>query len=318
MSSDVEQEKDLILQDQNDAYLKRMKDSKGEPAVLKARFVTLRSHLPDGFVFAFEGNDDKTVYSHWIRKLSPGLIYEHFLCNGKFFVLQLKGILERDLNGLDKQVYFFVDRDFDDLQGSEATDRIFMTDQYSIENYLVCESVVDEVLKHEVHCHSEPKIRRSIVDLFSKAYSQFLNVTKEHNHYLFAVRRIGIDATPTGSVNRLVEVRIDEVTRCDVSVFSAIGAVRPLTDEELEGYREEFEALTPTQRYRGKFAYIFLMRWLQRVCFERNAEESDHFSGIMNFSEARAASPTLDSLAAKSLPPCGLGEFLTRCEREAA
>lgn len=34
-------------------------------------------------VFAFEGVDDKTVYYHWIKSLSPELTYEFFVCKGK-------------------------------------------------------------------------------------------------------------------------------------------------------------------------------------------------------------------------------------------
>ena len=305
---------EVLGNDSDLLYLDRMKKSKTAPSVLKIQFINLRAELPEGLIFAFEGDDDKKVYSYWIRQCTTDLVYEPFPCKGKFFVLQLRNILERDLSGLAKDVYFFVDRDFDELQGNSPSERIFMTDHYSIENYLVCEQVVEEVLKNEIHCHAEPAIRRQLLGLFTKVYEEFLDVTKEHNFHLFVACKVGIEATPTGSAVRLAKIEVDSVTACDFPVQDALQAARTPTEQELREYRPSFDSVQPcASRYRGKFAYSFMMKWIQRVCYERNAEASAYFSGIMNSSEAKAAPPTLDSLAAKSRPPSGLREFLVQC-----
>ncbi len=61
---------------------------------------------------------NKPVFIQWIRRLSPDLTYEPFLANGKRKSLALRKSLRQDLGNLREGVYFFVDRDFDDLQGT--------------------------------------------------------------------------------------------------------------------------------------------------------------------------------------------------------
>jgi hypothetical protein len=42
---------------------------------------------------------------------------------------------------------FFVDRDFDDLQGRLPDNTVYMTETYSIENCIVCREVLEDILK---------------------------------------------------------------------------------------------------------------------------------------------------------------------------
>ena len=70
-------------------------------------------------MLVFEGDDDKIVYGQWIRRVRPTLRYEPFPCGGKKEVRELKNALARDLAHLDDGVFFFVDRDFNDLLGFE-------------------------------------------------------------------------------------------------------------------------------------------------------------------------------------------------------
>jgi hypothetical protein len=78
-------------------------------------------------------------------------------------------------------VYFFVDRDFDDLQGRSAHERLFITNKYSVESYLVCDRLLEELLKIEFHCNGHAAVRTKIIEKFKKAYEAFLTVTKEVN-----------------------------------------------------------------------------------------------------------------------------------------
>lgn len=138
------------------ALIESMRDAREVPAVMKSQLAALRVVDPEVCVIAFEGIDDKTVYYHWIKQIVPKFVYEPFVCKGKAKVLQFKKMLEQDLGELSKGVLYVIDRDFDDLCGHQSAEELFMTQTYSFENYLVNESVLDELLKNELHCHAEP------------------------------------------------------------------------------------------------------------------------------------------------------------------
>jgi hypothetical protein len=104
-------------------------------------------------------------------------------------------MIDRDLGGLSEGVYFFIDRDFDDLRGHAPSSDLFMTDAYSVENYLISEGVLEEVLKNEFHCHAEPAFRHDVIQLFKKVHEDFLAVTREINYRLFVARRLKIELT---------------------------------------------------------------------------------------------------------------------------
>ena len=299
--------------DERDYYLEAMKAAKTGSAVLKTRLALVKSQIADKFVFVFEGDDDKTVYANWFKKCATNLSYanyEPFPCGGKYFVLQLKQVIDRDLNDIGVGVYFFVDRDFDDLQDLVIDETIFMTDFYSIENYIVTREVLESVLVNEVQCHGEPEIRDRVVALFEEVYQQFLTLTREHNNRLFLARQLKIKAEIVGNVNRLASVQLSDVTNCNFSLTQAIELEREATPEEVATLQPIFEQLDGRIRYRGKFALLFFMKWLQHVCGDRNSPESKLFAEVRNGCEIKAKVPNFDSLAAYANLPTGLCEFL--------
>jgi hypothetical protein len=119
-----------------DTLLSRMKSARRSGVVLKAKLITLRSDLPGVIFLAFEGDDDKIIYGQWIRRIRPALRYEPFPCGGKKEARELRNALRRDLARLGESMFFFVDRDYDDLRGFDGSDGVFMTDTYAVENCL--------------------------------------------------------------------------------------------------------------------------------------------------------------------------------------
>lgn len=302
---------------EGDEYLERMKKAKRGPAVLKTRLVNLKSGNPNSLIFAFEGDDDKTVYYQWINKICPELNqnYEPFPCGGKDQVLGLKDVIDRDLNGIGENIYFFVDRDFDDLKSHEPSPNIFMTCQYSIENYLVTTEVVEEILKNEFQCHGQKECRRSVSQLFSSLLEQFLNLTKEVNFSLYLARRLQIELKndlPT-RISGLAKVTLDEVKAIDKQAEEIVVLERRATEEEVARLRPEFESLDPATRYRGKFSLLFFSNWLVALERDRNIEQPKYFPPLQkNEPKAKVNLLTLANLSSKSHPPPGLHEFVQR------
>lgn len=293
-------------------YLAEMRGSRQRPAVLKAKITTLRASIPATLIFVFEGIEDKSVYHSWIARVSPELKYEPFPCGGKAHVLSLLEIVSRDVNNLKIGIYFFIDRDFDDSRGVVLTENSFMTDEYSVENYLVNEDVLEELLKNEFHCHGQPSIRGPIIGLFTKAYESFLNLCHDLNFRIYVARRVPIELMGhlPEKISQLASIEIESVNPSARSLNELVKLQREPTHAEAAEHSLVFEKLDPKTRYRGKFSLIFFYRWLSALATDRNAEKSVHFVGIDNNHKANCALITLGGLASKSRMPASLPDFV--------
>lgn len=294
--------------------IEMMKEAREVPAVMKSRLVALRAVDPDVCVIAFEGIDDKAVYYHWIKQIVSTFVYEPFVCKGKAKVLQLKKMLEEDLGGLKTGVLYVIDRDFDDLCGHQSAEELFMTQAYSFENYLVNESVLDEILKNELHCHAEPICREKIRQLFQKQYSDFLTITKNLNFRIFVAKKYQIQREKKlpATLSRIAAVSLSSVTSADECIYEQVALAREPTSEESKNQCVDFDALYPEDRYRGKFALMFFYQWLALLAKERNDPTSKLFEGLDREGLVARQQFTLDSLAARAPHPPGLREFVLR------
>ena len=297
-----------------DAAVEALKNARGSAAELKLKLVNLRAELPASIIFVFEGDDDRGVYYSWVRYLDASFRYEPFSCKGKAAVLRLKQALDRDASGLNKGVYFFIDRDFDDSKGASLDDSIYMTDQYSIENYLVNASVLDEVLKIEFHCHAAPQNRASVAREFERMYGQFLSVSTEVNRELYAARALGVELQEDlgAGISKFARVTLNDVERVEVDPSDVVKPVRPITEEEKVGLSAEFDQLEPRTRYRGKFALSFFLRWLDLLARDRREQNSDFFKGLDGDVRVRSSYLSVTTLAARSGPPEGFRNFFSR------
>ncbi|HCF1165702.1 DUF4435 domain-containing protein [Pseudomonas aeruginosa] len=296
----------------NDSYVEQVKTSRNRPATLKLKLVSLKSSTPKSLIFVFEGKDDKVIYYNWIRRIKDEIRYEPFPCEGKKYVLQLIGIVRRDLNNLENQVYFFLDRDFDENTDIENAQNIYITDTYSIENSVINSEVVEELLKNDFHCHAEPEIRREIIELFNTNYAEFLEATKDINLRLYTARKLGIELTKQlpDKINQIAKVEIRSTTATTVPANDIVRLSREPDAIESAAAAAAFAQLVPNKHYRGKFAMMFFKRWLQNLVDDKNkpVENRELFTKLNNKS---TTSPiTLDSMASKSNPPPCLRSFI--------
>lgn len=290
------------------------------PAVQKTKLTTIRSSRPDISIFAFEGIDDKRVFYHWIKQIDPQLPYEPFVCHGKDKVLELRKVVERDVNDLKRGVYFFIDRDYDDLKGDEPSENIFVTESYSFENVLVSSQVLEELLKVELHCHSEPECRNAILELFASLYSQFLEIAKPLNFKIFLARRCNISQIGhlPSRINQIAKVTLEIVESPQVDPRDLVALVREPTEEEIARHSTDFEELDARTRYRGKFALLFFSKVLDLLIADRNNAESIFFADLDREELVAKGPVTLDSMASKSALPAGLTEFLEFVKADSA
>lgn len=303
----------VMASDGDFGLLQKMKASIGSAAELKLGLLNIRAQLPHANIFVFEGEDDRSVYFNWMRALDRSIVYEPYTCKGKSGVLKLRAAVERDINELARGVYFFIDRDFDDLRGHELGSATYMTDGYSIENDLVSCEVVDEILKIEINCQGRPEVRDQLVTMFSSAYSAFLRCSADVNFVIFCMRRLGVnnDGVLPSSLARLIEVALDRAElRADARSSMVVKPVRCITDEEMALLRGEFDSLEPAMRYRGKFAVSFLISWLNLIAQQRRSGCSAMFDGMDVEARTRVDRINVFSLAARAAPPQSLAHFV--------
>lgn len=292
-------------------YLERMKAAKERRAALKMDLVNLRQRLPGTLIFVFEGIDDKEVYFSWVRRLAVDLRYEPFVCDGKGKLLDLKDAVDADVNGLGMGVYFFADRDFDELRGRALTPDVFLTDRYSIENYLVEESALDDLLTNDFHCHGKVDVRNRVISQFTTIYNEFLVGMREINFRLFLARSQKLEPRrPLPSrIGALAEVRLSSVTVTCTPEEAVVLEESSLPGDTTE-LRERFDALVAREHYRGKFALMFLMSWLGKLAEDYRSESSTFFDEIVSTYSVRLERISPGALAAKSIAPAGLDAFL--------
>lgn len=298
------------------SYLNNLRKAKDALAVAKTEFATFASGVPsDYLIFVFEGPDDKIAYAQWLRTIRPGLKYESLIKKNKTAVLRLFDALQSDLTGLAKRALYFVDRDFDDLQGRDNSPVIFMTDQYSIENYCVSPEVLTEVLKDDFHCNGFNEARDAVVQSFSKVYNEFLKATANLNLRIFVARKLKIsiqdDKLPS-RLNQFAAVDLYSSSLIEVDINGLVPLTREPSDDELAELSPLFAEMDPAFRYRGKFALQFFVRWLALLRNDRQADAAELFQGIPKPEFNVKGNFSLETLIPRVPPPPHLQDFFAQ------
>jgi hypothetical protein len=297
-----------------DPYIQAQIEARQRPAVIKIRLLNFRSRYPEGLILAVEGNDDKVAYSCWLEKVRSDLPYEFFVCGGKRIVRQLKNLLLDDMADAAREILFFVDRDFDELDGFRSTERVFMLDRYSIENYVVDKNVLEACLKVAYPGHGDPATRGVVCEIFASDYASFLTHTADLNERIFVARRsrYDIDSLMPDSIGVAAAVELGNVTGTGKSAADILPFPQEPSEADLQALKSEFSQLDPARRFRGKFAIRFLRTWLDKLAQEFRDPKTGMFpradqdSGRIKHDEF-----SLGSLASKSEIPKGLCTFLS-------
>ena len=302
----------IVLRDE---YLEDIVGAKNASAVVKTEFAQAASAIrPDVSIFAVEGPGDRCVYYHWIRSEAPDLQYEFFQSGNKDRVLKLFDSLTRDRTGLGDRVYYCVDRDFDDLQGRVEHPRIFVTDRYAVENYIVTADVLNDILALEFHCNGLPQVRLRVIELFERVYGEHLIATREMNFraYVEAVLKMARVKPYPERINQICKVELTSVTALDIDPSEVILWGREVAEDEVQRLRAAFEGLKPEERYRGKFALCFFVKWLDLLRSARLSKESELFAPAPPPENRVPNNFSLETLAPKAVAPESFRSFVAQ------
>lgn len=297
-----------------------LREGRRVPAVLKVKLAHIRTRKRGVPVFVFEGVDDVGPYQVWIERCKGGCSYEPLTADGKKQVLDFRALLQHDAQGLAKNVFFFVDRDFDDLQEHESGPDIFITEDYSIENTLVSDRVLEGLLNDELRCSGEVIDKERVLSKFREVLAQFLNLMSEANRLLYVANVFGIRlVNKEERVSKYVNISLTSVAAAHSldDLNRLIVLERAPTAIEMQRASVEFDKLEPHSRHRGKFVLDFFRRWVALVADARKVGDPSLFSRAVRHSFS-GEQLRMRTLADRSDIPIGLEKFVSEiCQRAA-
>jgi hypothetical protein len=225
-------------------------------------------------VFCFvEGNEDISFYSKHLETAFENVRY--VVCHGK------KNVLDnyKNLNWQfydKKRVIFFIDKDYDDYI-SEAIvndDNIFITDYYSIENYLVDGDVLRKFINDNCSIIEDKVIDGLIVDFELKHKDFMSHLTKisawmiycRKNKYVVNFNDISLgDLFKLDKDGKFVKIKLSSFK----NHFEYICAKTKSNHFDMEQIREIYNTLTLESQkkkfVRGKYELFFMFIYIKYI-----------------------------------------------------
>lgn len=296
-------------------------------AVFHQFMLLLGSSSPDSFFLFFEGAEDPAFYIGFILPRLHAREYHEFVCNGRSGVIKVNELCSRDGRAFDRTLYF-IDKDHCDLINPTEVlpNRLFQTDCYSFENYLVCKQSFRRFWTERLHLQSGDSRFDSYLELYHRLHQSFL----KRMLFLMAIILIGrgIDKYPVAKLN-LNNVRMEKVLSIDVgngrvrwvpsggsnflaaSNMTASGsalrgdAIRSVVRKYLRG-------LEPKSYVRGKYELWFFVRFLSQVTNQLSDRNLAKIKGLPRATpgEVITYASAIDSLCGLSPLPACLDSFL--------
>jgi hypothetical protein len=265
----------------------------------------------------FEGHDDEIFHTQFLRpRLPAGYRLTPYRCDGKSKVYAAFEEITR-LRPSAKLVLFFVDKDVDDLVGAAwPTDpRIFVTDVYSVENYLVTRQVFERHISTAIRVVGVTFEREAILSHFDRELAEFRKAILPVMAWAIACRRAGRKfQLKTIRVERLVRFTDDCRVRRERGRFAQLEKMTQVTTgnqtRALRPQLLELSKLEPQRVIRGKWEAWFVVRFFGDLVQRLSAVAKEAGGRI----EIKVLPVTEGSVVATLVPhldiPHGLERFL--------
>ena len=193
---------------------------------------------------------------------------------------------------LKHKILFFVDKDLSDFLGEQYPEdsRIFVTEYYSIENYLVTESVLRRLFE-EIYYTGENRINFDVI------LEKFRKETRNFNSIILHVMAWVIYCTRKGHLPILNNIRLSNIyilnKDCEVNQGNELDLMRELEqrcqvttqveyEQDEDDILSELLAKEPKTYIRGKFELSFFIKFLLCVttAMREVIDENGHSSKV--------------------------------------
>lgn len=228
--------------------------------------------------FFFEGEEDPSFYMSFAHPRLNGRDAHVFICSGRTEVIKALELVERDGRAISRSM-FFVDKDHTDYckVAEVANNALFQTVPYSIENYIVCFSVLRRYWVERLHLSDNDKRWEEISEDFDLLHRKFFSKARILMAAVLLGR--GIDGHRPIKLN-LNNVQLDRVFKFDYQkrycgyVKNAAGyfiASTDLRNASLSSLavrqicRKYLVKSDPKKFIRGKFELWFFWKFLVEI-----------------------------------------------------
>ncbi len=253
-----------------------LKNARSTPVTALHKFLTNYDPQSDRTHAFVEGAPDVVFYRSFLERRVSSDDLRMYNCEGKPNVYEtFRKVVERFPSC--RRVMFFVDKDIDDITGESlpADPRIYVTETYSVENYLVSKESVNRYLLDFV------KIRRVTFDLtpivnqFDDELKKFYNAVLPIIGWIVTVRRSGQRPMLTGiAINKMFSmsgsgvVRVKHSHVCNYMTKTTGVQFSPKSWRLVKRTCAELKRQDPKRYVRGKFEAWFFVEYVKRVVGE--------------------------------------------------
>lgn len=278
-----------------------------------------KSSTATHFLF-FEGKDDPSFYMGKILPFLGNCEYHEFVCDGRDGVLKAYDLCARDARAIDRSLYF-VDKDHSDILEPEVIlpTRIYQTEYYSFENYIVCQAVFRRYWVERLHLSISDTRYVHELSRFEKLHSEFLGRMKLLSAIMILSR--GYQGHEAVKLN-LNNVRLEKVIKIDfedspgiawqpsggktflAATNASTGGIEFRSDEIRHVCRTELIKRSPKEYVRGKFELWFLVTVLSLLARKLGNKETNIKSALPRASTKELANSTNSIAALSSLVQC--------------
>jgi len=260
-----------------------------------------------------EGVDDVGVYETWLQPFANGEFINIVPGSGKEQLLGFRKILKNDQTGLSESIYFFVDKDYDGLQGQELGADIFCTEGYSVENYLGTMLVCKSIIRDELRIDVTSELFSQLVFLFERALTSLLSELYHINLYIYCCRILGVKLNQNiPHLTELFSISLTGVTPIDdltTLINDKLSASREITRGEMQEISSVFSAFNNAHASRGKFIFQFFKKWFHCLSEEIASHPNGSFIQEKVKTKFSPSIITHRSCAARSERPEGFSNF---------
>lgn len=268
--------KELIdrLRNSKDAYVERLQN-----------ILLVYEKYPESLFCVYEGDDAK-YYDIRIELIAEIEDRHTVPCKGKDDVLRLHERLVKDPKFDQAKLAFFIDRDFDEYKGYEASKKLYMTPCYSIENLYVSEKVFNKILRIEFKIHklSDNSEYEKVIELYRHRLVDFINATSLLNAWIALQREHQKDDSRLNLSNKNVEdfvkIQLDSVVaNYDLKKLNeAFPRASKFTQAQVSTKEKTFHQEHKVMLFRGKYLIDFLRSFLVLLKDDANNKEPEILS----------------------------------------
>lgn len=153
-------------------FIELLKQASQDERVNKHLFLISYDKNKDIIHAFFEGKTDESFYGTYIRNIkSTNTKLKTYICGNKSSVYHFHDELNH-LNTVSQPLIFFVDKDLDDVIPipNPTHTNLYVTEYYSIENYIVNEIAIEQIWAEIFRRTSGTKLCDEVTSIFKKAH----------------------------------------------------------------------------------------------------------------------------------------------------